>query len=204
MLKFLKSFASIFQTLLGGLFAFFGMAVLQTMDMARNILEVFGLLEPRRRSTAADEAEDAFNEAQQPQFGSALDKKTVTWTPNQKATQIVRWCYWRTGYQPGPEPSLAGLTTREIIKLKSADETTLKALSLRTLEQIEVWMQSPKKALSPLTPSQLAAAKSPEKMGREAAEAGAKARLTVAADADSVLREIKETLSFRPAGPSFG
>jgi hypothetical protein len=215
-LTFLKSLLGGFGYLFGSLFSFLGSAVQVVARMPMALLDLFGLVQPVPQHQAADEA-DAAAELKQ-HFGSALDKKAVTWSPEKKHEMIVRWCHWRTGVEPVPEPSLAGLTIRERLKLKAADELTVQALTPRTLSQIEIWFNSPKKALTPLTPSELASvhrqlrirncegeqafARS-DAIGRDL-EASREIRAAAnAVEDDNMIRTIEEALNYRPRGPAY-
>jgi hypothetical protein len=156
MLKLLKSLLGGVGGLFGHLFGLLGSTVELVAKLPMAVLDLFGLIPPVPQQQAADEAEEAAAQAQQQHFGSTVDRRpAVVVTPQQKLEQISRWCYWRSGVEPGPEPSLDGLTTREKLKLKSADPLTVQALTLRTLPRIEEWMQSPKKALKPFTQAEI-------------------------------------------------
>jgi len=210
MLKFLRYFLAGFGSIFGNLFSLFG-AVLQSIArLPKAVLETCGFIQSVPELTAANEAEAALNEARRnPAFGTVLDKRTETWTPEKKTLAIVDWCEWRIGHRPGPEPSLAGLSTRERLKLRAADENTVKVLPLRTLPVIESWLNSPIRALEPQSPSQLAMVKQRMEMeGRESEKARASwienaDRLDPRAavndvEAHNVLRVVEEALNFRP------
>jgi hypothetical protein len=211
-LKFLRDLFAGFGGLFENLFGFLGMIVQIVARTPMAMLELFGLVQPLPQQQAAEEAESAATQIQS-QFGSVFDKRSVVWTPDHKLAQIARWCHWRTGVDTGLEPSLAGLSTREILKLKAADEQTLQALTLCTLPQIEQWVQSPKKSLTPLTLSQLETVKRHIEMQNRESE---KARWNevvdrldarreapgtqAAVDAiDSILRETEVVLKYQPA-----
>lgn len=147
---------SILRNLFGafaGLLHLFGLAWNAVVEVARPVLEILGFVSPHANDVAANEAADAVARNNSP---SAVNRRAVIWSPETKNKAIADWCAWKTGNRPGAEPSLAGLTLKEKLKLRAADERTLTVLPLRTLSEIEAWMQSPKKALPPLMPDQLA------------------------------------------------
>jgi hypothetical protein len=215
MWKKIKKIAQLMAALVEGLFRLLGFAGMLVARTPKSLLEMTGLLQPAPQMQAAEEAEEAAAQAkQQSHLGSALDKRSVVWTPEQKTVAITDWCAWRTGQRQGLEPSLAGFSMRERLKMKAADEGTIKVLPLRALPVIEDWLNSPKTVLEPLTPAQLETVKRRhEQLDREAAEGWVRWNAIVdrldarhsasdidIAGADDLLRETEEVLSFRPRG----
>lgn len=211
MLKFLRS---VFGGLFGGLFNIFYRMSEAVMRTPGALLDLFGMLPTPPQQQAAYEAEEAAAQAQMQHFGSSLDKRATVLTPEAKATALVNWIDWKTGVVTGKEPSLDGFSAREKIKLKAANEQTLQALTLRTMPVIEQWLNSPKKALEPLSPAQLTPLeKQMSQFEREGAEMRAKwqatadraeARHTAMVSsrnetADEAIAEVEAALSYRPS-----
>jgi hypothetical protein len=220
MLRLLKFLLGGVGGFFGNLFGFLGNIFEFAAKLPMAALETFGFVQPVPQQLAAEEAEEAAAQSRQQHSGSALRKTNVTWTPEQKLAQIGRWCDWRIGIDTGPEPSLAGLTTSEKLKLKAADELTLKALTRRTLPQVERWMHSPKRALTPLMRNELERVQQSLEMENQKSadtiacwrsisdryDVGGDAfcsAATIDTDADDVIRLAEEALSYRPAGPAF-
>jgi len=186
-----------------GLFRLFGFAFNTFVEVVRRVLETFGFVSPQANDVAAKEAEDAVARNAAPFIAN---RRTVTWLPETKSRAIADWCQWKTGNRPGAEPSLEGLSLKEKLKLRAADEKTLTVLPLRTMSEIEAWFQSPKKALAPLTPKQLAFRKA--QFERDKAEAAPVVNrwMAVAAGADDIMEaddlisQIEADLSYPPRG----
>jgi hypothetical protein len=142
-LSFLKSIFGIFGHIWG--------ALIWTI---RPILEVFGFVHPRPEDIAGDIGEDALDHARSQR--SLLDRRPVEkWTTIQRFDAISRWAAWKVNGRSGPEPSLAGFTLRERMKIKQARSVELNALVLRYPHEIEAWLTGPAARLTPLKEAEL-------------------------------------------------
>jgi hypothetical protein len=195
--------------LLGSILNLFGYIWSAFSRTVRPILEIFGFADPIPEQIAASEAEAALAS---PRTHSTLDRRAVCWAPEQKLKAIIDWCEWKTGRSFGPEPSLAGLSVREKIKLKAADEQTLTVLAQRPLAQIDAWMQSSRKALQPLKHSKFGQLQEAQgTLDRQTTplrdrknSLGADVRSASLVDeADNVLRQVEEALSLQTSGLAF-
>lgn len=157
-MKFLRGlFAAV-----GGLFSIFGHLWGAFSNFMRPVLETFGFIKPQRPDTAAELAEDALDEAEAAEKNrfeqsSSLDRKPVEkWSIVERLDAITRWTHWKKEGKVGPEPSLAGFTFRERMRLKQAKDIELDALIIRYPHEINEWLTGPSPRLKPLTEEQLA------------------------------------------------
>jgi hypothetical protein len=154
MLKFLKALAGLFQSFFGGLFMFFGSALLRTVQVSRSVLEAFGIMPPALKDAVGDIAESALDQARAQR--SSLDRRPPRiLTPDQRLNVIHRWAEWRSNGRTGPEPALDCLTLREKIRLRQAHDSELHALFLRLPAEVDAWLNGQSARLVPLAPAEV-------------------------------------------------
>ncbi|UVF22794.1 hypothetical protein HPT29_027640 (plasmid) [Microvirga terrae] len=139
---------------IASIFGFFGHVWNAFIQTIRPILEAFGFVHPQPEDITGDVAEGALAEARSQR--SSLDRRPVeVWTTIQRFDAVRRWAIWKTGGKAGPEPSLAGFTLRERLKIKQARPAELDTLAIRHPQEIEMWLTGPSVRLKALTEAEL-------------------------------------------------